>query len=175
MHAERAQYGTFWRNVLYRTCIFCTYIFWCQLTHLHVRWVRSLEYYCPNARTLKVFLTHQIVYCDTLWHNRTNVRILPDGKELTCRMPYRNTVRCYLINRRWWYNCWELHVHHNISITKFWSLSSKFLYLYMFSFNTVFHSEQHCFTWTASFQCSFYVSNFDTIISNWLSRVLNSI
>ena len=41
MHADRAQYGTFRRSVLYHTCVFCTYTVWCQLTDLHECWRHS--------------------------------------------------------------------------------------------------------------------------------------
>ena len=58
-------------------------------------WRHSLAYYLPNASTLKLLLTYKTVYCDTLWHNSTNVRPFPDGKVLTCRRPYGNTVQYY--------------------------------------------------------------------------------
>ena len=75
----------------------------------------------------------------------------------------------FLINRRWWYNCLELHVYLNICITKLWAKISVFLYIYMVFFQHYFHSEQHFFpSITYSFQCY-------TNISNWLSLVLNSI
>ena len=45
MHAERAQYDTCRRSVLYHTCVFNTQKVWCQLTHLHERLRRSLAYY----------------------------------------------------------------------------------------------------------------------------------
>ena len=95
MNAERAQYGTCQRNILYRTCVFCTYIVWCQLTHLHECWIRSMAYSCPNDRKLKVFVTHQLVYCDTLLHDHTNLRIFSDGKVFNRRMSYISTVRWY--------------------------------------------------------------------------------
>ena len=37
MHAKRKQYGMCQINVLYRPCVFHTYIVWCKLTHLHER------------------------------------------------------------------------------------------------------------------------------------------
>ena len=58
-------------------------------------WRLSLAYYLPNDRTLNVLLTYQTVYRDTLLHNSTNVRPFPDGKVLTCRTPYGNTVQYY--------------------------------------------------------------------------------
>ena len=42
-----------------------------------------------------VFITYHIVYHDTLWHYRKNVRIFPDGKVFTRKIPYINNVRCY--------------------------------------------------------------------------------
>ena len=95
MHVRRAQYGTFQINILYITCIFCTYKVWCQLTHLHKGWSCSMAYYWPNASTFKVFLTHQVVYYNTLWRDCIYVRIFPDGKLFTCIMLYINTVQCY--------------------------------------------------------------------------------
>ena len=65
---------------------------WCIYMKI---WRNSLTYYLPNERTLKVLLTHQTVYRDTLWHNSTNVRPFPDGKVLTFRTPYGNTVQYY--------------------------------------------------------------------------------
>ena len=35
MHVKRMEYGTFWSNSLYCMSIFCTYIVWCKLIHLH--------------------------------------------------------------------------------------------------------------------------------------------
>ena len=96
MHARCAQYGTCWRNNLCRMCVFCTYIFWCQLTHLHECWRPSMECFHPNASELKAFLTHKLVYCGTLFHDRTNVRIFPDGKVFIHIIPYINTERWYL-------------------------------------------------------------------------------
>ena len=58
-------------------------------------WRLSLANYLPNDMTLKVFLTHQTVYRDTLWHDSTNVSPFSDGKVLTCRTPYGNTVQYY--------------------------------------------------------------------------------
>ena len=95
MHAERAKYGTCQRNVLYRTCVFCMYTVWCQLTHLHEHWRHPLAYYRPNDRTLKVFLTNQTVYHETLWNCCTNVRILPDGEIFTRRTMYGNILHLY--------------------------------------------------------------------------------
>ena len=95
MHAKRAQYGSFRRNILCRTLVFHRYIVWFQLTHLHECWRISMAYYCTNARTLKLLLTHQLVYRDTLWHNRTNIRLFPDGEVFTHIMPYINTIQCY--------------------------------------------------------------------------------
>ena len=95
LHAVPAQYGTCKRNILYCTCVFRTYTIWCQLTHFHERWRHSMSYYCPNSSTLKLFLTHHLVYHDTLWHNCTNVRISPDEKVFTHRMLYTNTARFY--------------------------------------------------------------------------------
>ena len=82
-------------NILYCTCIFCTYIVWCQLKHLRKHWRRSMAYYNPSARKLKLLLTHHLLYCDTLWNDRKNVIISPDGRLFTCRMPYINTMWCY--------------------------------------------------------------------------------
>ena len=95
MHARRTQYGTFWRHILYCMCVFCMCIAWCQLTHLHEHWGRYIEYYCLNVRKLKVLLTHQIMYCDTLQNFCRNARILPDGKVFIIRIPYINTVWFY--------------------------------------------------------------------------------
>ena len=95
MHTGGAQYGTFQRNVLYCMCVFCMYIVWCQLTHLHEHWRCFMEYYFPNSRRLKVLLTHQLVYWNTLWHDHINVRILPDRKVFTCRMLYIDNIKCY--------------------------------------------------------------------------------
>ena len=95
MHAKRAQYGTCRRIFLYYTRVFRTYIVWCQLTHLQGGWRHSVACYRLNSGTLKVFLTHQIVNSDTLWHNCTNLRLFPYGKLLTRRMPYVNTVQWY--------------------------------------------------------------------------------
>ena len=95
IHTKHAQYFTCQRNFLHRTCVFCTYIVWCQLIHLYECWRRYMAYYRPNAITLNVFLTHQLVYRDTLWHNCTNVIIFPDGKLFTSIMLYINIVRYY--------------------------------------------------------------------------------
>ena len=54
-----------------------------------------MEYSCRNAMTLMVLLTHKLVYCGTLWHNRTNFRLFPDGKLFTRRTPYVNTIQYY--------------------------------------------------------------------------------
>ena len=54
-----------------------------------------MEYCRPNDRTLKLFLTHQAMYLDTLWHDCTNVRIFLDGKLFTRIMPYVNTAQCH--------------------------------------------------------------------------------
>ena len=58
-------------------------------------WRRYLEYYRTNVRTLEIFLTHQLVYNDTLWQDHTNVRPFPDGKLPTHRKLYGNTVQYY--------------------------------------------------------------------------------
>ena len=50
-----------------------------------------------------------------------------------------------VINRRWCYNYWEIHVHHNNCITKLWAPGSYFLCLYMVFLQHCFHPEQHCF------------------------------
>ena len=42
-----------------------------------------------------------------------------------------------LINRQWCYNCSELHVNHNICITKLWDQALTFFIYTWFSFNTV--------------------------------------
>ena len=66
------------------------------------------------------------------------------------------TVVLQLLGTSCWYcdNC----------ITKLWSLSSHFLYLYMVFIQHCFHLEQHFFHLDRQFSCS---SN----ISNWLSRI----
>ena len=61
-------------------------------------------------------------------------------------------------------SCW----YRDNCITKLWSQSSYFLYLYMVFFQHCFHSEQHLFHLDRQFLC--YPKN-----PNWLSRVLNSI
>ena len=58
-------------------------------------WQHSMAYYCTNTRTLKVLMTHQLMYRDTLWHNYTNVRTFLYGKVFTRRTPYGNTVGYY--------------------------------------------------------------------------------
>ena len=73
------------------------YIVWCQFTNLHQRW-RHFCNICLNLRPLKSLVTYFYKCQAILWHDRTNVRILPDGKVFTCRMPYINTVQYYLRN-----------------------------------------------------------------------------
>ena len=66
-----------------------------------------------------------------------------------------------LINRRWWYNCQELHVNHNICITKILALSSYFLYLHGF-LSTLFPIQNKTISSrTDSFQCSVLCIKFD--------------
>ena len=64
---------------------------------LHECWRLSLAYYHQNARTLKVFLTHQTMDRDTLWHYHTNVSPFSDGKLFACITPYGNTIQYYWI------------------------------------------------------------------------------
>ena len=61
---------------------------------------------------------------------------------LTCEifLPERLPSEATIINRQWCYNCWEIHVHHNICITKLWDQGSYFLYLYMVFLQHCFHS-----------------------------------
>ena len=49
MRARCAQEGTCRKNIICCMRIFCTYIVWCQLTHLHRRW-RHLWHICLNVR-----------------------------------------------------------------------------------------------------------------------------
>ena len=51
IRTQRAQEGTLWTNILCRTCVFCMYIVWCQLTHLHACW-RHLWHVYTNSRPL---------------------------------------------------------------------------------------------------------------------------
>ena len=71
--------------------------------------------YFPNILTTTIFHVHswKLVNCETFLPE-----LLPSGETM--------------ITRRWFYNCWELHVHHNICIKKLRALSSYFLYLYGF-------------------------------------------
>ena len=57
-------------------------------------------------------------------------------------------------------SCW----YRDNCITKLWSLSSYFLYLYMVFIQHCFQLEQHCFHIDRQFSCS-------SKISNWLSRI----
>ena len=57
-------------------------------------------------------------------------------------------------------SCW----YHDNGITKFWALSSYFLYLYIVFFQHCFHLEQHYFHIDRQFSCS-------PNISNWLSQI----
>ena len=50
-----------------------------------------------------------------------------------------------LINRRWCYNLYELHVNHTSYITKLWAQGSYFIYLYIVYLQHCFNSEQNCF------------------------------
>ena len=54
------------------------------------------------TRILKVFLTHQPMYHDTLWHDRTNVSPFPDDKVLTRRMPYSYNLWYYWMTILQW-------------------------------------------------------------------------
>ena len=63
----------------------------------------------------------------------------------------------YLMNRWWCYNFWELHVYHNICITKLLGLSSYFLYLHGF-LSTIFTYITTVFSSIIDiFQCHFHV------------------
>ena len=65
-----------------------------------------------------------------------------------------------MINRQWYYNCYELNVHHNIYITKLWDLRSYFLYLHGFIL-TLFSPITYIFRWY------FNVSNFIQTLQNY--------
>ena len=127
--------------------------------------------FCPNNMHQKIKY-----YC--LYHERESI---PLGVRnwllwipiiqllLTLHISTGSYLSWVVINRRWCYNCYEIHAHYKILITKLVSLSSYFIYLYMIFLQHSFYSEQHCFTSRKdSFQCS-------ANISNLLSRVLNSI
>ena len=78
MHAWRTQEGMLGKNILCRTRVFCTFIVWCKLTHLHRCW-RHLWHVYTNV--------------SILWYYCKNVIIFPDGKVFTRRILYINTVR----------------------------------------------------------------------------------
>ena len=72
-----------------------------------------------------------------------------------------------MINRWWYYNCWDLHVH-NICINKLWDLRSYFLYLHRFLL-TLFSSI------TVQFSMFFHVSNLiQTFQTDWVDSSTQS-
>ena len=79
------------------------------------------------------------------------------------RVKHTHIFSCHklLINIRWCYNCYKLHVHHKISITKLWALSSYFLYVYMVLL-------QHCFPFiTTLFYLNIQFSMLFSCIKLW--------
>ena len=86
-------------------------------------------------------------------------------------LPEHLLSRSTMINRRWCYNWYELHVHHNIHITKLWALSSYFIYLHgfistIFSIknNIVFLLEQTVFNVPQTFQADWVDSSTQSTI-----------
>ena len=39
INAQLLQEGMHWGNIICHMCLFCTYIVWCKLTHLHGSWI----------------------------------------------------------------------------------------------------------------------------------------
>ena len=110
------------------------------VNHLCAEYIRD----SLNQTIWIVYITMRLI----IW--KWEERVLHDGFWI------KNVMK----NRRDYSNCWDIHVHHNIYITKLWALCSYFLYLYMVFLQHCFHSEQDCFPFrTDSFQCSTNISN----------------
>ena len=93
----------------------------------------------------------------TMFHDHGCERFFPEG------LPNGSTK----INRLWYYNWWDLHVH-NVCITKLWSLSSNFLSLHVFLLK-LFSSIK------LQFSMLFHVSNsLQTVQTDWVESSAQS-
>ena len=77
MHAKRAHFGVF-RKKCFISYVCISHVNSSVSIDTYVWTLKTFRaYYRSNVGTLKAFLTFHPVYCDTLWHDRTNVSNIP--------------------------------------------------------------------------------------------------
>ena len=82
------------KNTLYHTCVFCTYVVWCELTHLHGHW-RHLWHILFKWYAIEGIgdtFIHMSGHFAT-WSYKCNH--IPLWGSFTRSLPYINTVRYY--------------------------------------------------------------------------------